>query len=146
MAERLARVDVGQVDLDDGFGEAARRVEQGDAGVGEGAAVEDAGVGAVALLLEDVDQGALVVVLLKADVDGIARGSITEHLLDVGQRGGSVDLGLTATQSAQVGAIEDQNSTHACCTRAIAPATAASGTTWPELALPRRATGHPPPP
>src|SRR5258708_17913047 len=141
MAERLARVDVGQVDLDDGFGEAAHRVEQGDAGVGEGAAGEDAGVGAVALLLEDVDQGTLVVALLEADVDRVARGSIAEHLLDVGEGCGAVDLGLTATQAAQVGAIEDQNSTHACCTRAIAAPTPASGPNWPKLALPSRRPG-----
>src|SRR5579884_576576 len=136
----LARVDVGEVHLDDGLAEAAHGVEQGDAGVGQGAPVEDAGVGGVALGFEQVDQLALVVALLEAHLHAVAGGALLDHAGDVLEPGVAVDLRLAAAQARQVGAVEDEDASHARAASTRASRTASSGTTWPKLALPRRSS------
>ena len=62
-AERLAGVDVREVYLDRRQGDGLDRIAEGDRGVGERARVEDEPARAPAVLVEEVDERALVVTL-----------------------------------------------------------------------------------
>lgn len=115
VAEGLAAVEVGDVDLDGGAGGAEEGVAEGDAGVGEGAAVDDnaidAGIGGGG---DAVEEGALVVALEKIEM-GVRGEFGAEGGFEVGEGGGAVDLGLTFAEAVEVRAVEDEEGFHGTC-------------------------------
>ena len=66
-AERLALVDVGDVDLDDRAGEGGERVEDGDRGVAVAGRVDDDRRRALARLVDPVDEFVFAVALAEVD-------------------------------------------------------------------------------
>src|SRR5580693_5474947 len=112
--------------LDDRAAEAAERVGEDDARVGQPTGVDDATCAAPALGLEDVDHRALVVGLLAANLEAARRSTIADGRLDLGERDRSIDVGL----------VEQEDPGHGASTAASAPRTSASGTFWPVRGCP----------
>src|SRR5258708_1601326 len=116
--------------------EEAQRVVQRDARVGQSGEVDDGPVGGVALLLEQVDEHALVVALLAAQLDPQFPGAPPQSGLDLGERGAAVDLRLAPAERAEIGPVEHQDPGHRSTSSSAARATASS-TVCPGEALPR---------
>jgi hypothetical protein len=119
MPERLPPVHIADVHLDHPYAAAGDRVGQRDAGVGVRAGVEHH-PGQVALplvhpgLLDRLDQLPLVVGLPEVQVPAELVGHLPAPLLDIGQGGGAVGLGLPYAQQVEVGAVQHQDRGHTC--------------------------------
>ena len=78
-APLLAGVDVGDVHLDHREGDRLQAVVQRVARVGEGAGVDDEAAGLLAVLLDEVDEGALVVRLEAPHLAPVGRAGLGDH-------------------------------------------------------------------
>jgi hypothetical protein len=102
--DRLAAVDVREVELDDRAGAHFQRVEDRDRGEAQARGVDDdAGLG-VDRLVDPADDLALVVRL--AELERVRPGGVAAHRLDLGKRGAAVDLGLAGAEPVQVRAVQ----------------------------------------
>jgi hypothetical protein len=108
----VARVDVGNVDLDHRPLERLDRIEDGDRGEGIAGRIDDDGVRGLSCRLDPVDELALVVRLVKGELEPEVRGELLAVLLDLRQRRRSVDLRLPHPQQVQVGTVQDHQSFH----------------------------------
>src|SRR5262249_17091891 len=90
VAEALARVDVGDVDLDHRNAGREDGVEDRDRGGGVAPRIEHDAHRLLARLLDPIDQRALVIRLAKLDPKAEALGRLAAQPLDVGKRGVSV--------------------------------------------------------
>src|SRR5690606_6858014 len=118
-AEFLARVDVRDVDFNRGQTGTGDRVAQGYAGVRESGAVQDDAGGARFAESGDViDQRPLVIGLEERDVDTERLRLVAQALLEVRQRGMTIDFRLTTTESVEIRPVDDGNGFHAvACAR-----------------------------
>ena len=103
----IARMDVGDVHLDDRAVEGFQRIEKGDGSEGEGGRVDDDGVGGLARRLHEIDQLALVVRLMEGERQSGRRGELPATGLDRRQRRRAVDMRLAHAQQIEVGAVEN---------------------------------------
>jgi hypothetical protein len=111
MAERLARMDVGDVQLDHPHIRALDGVVQRHRGVGIGAGVEHhAGQRALRLRraggVDGVDQHALVVGLAEVQRVAVPLAGGGAQALDVGQRGRAVHGRLALAEQIQIGTVQ----------------------------------------
>jgi len=106
----LAGVDVRDVHLDEGDGHGGEGVPDRHRRVSEGAGIDDHEAGAIgARGVQPVDDLALVVALEGVQAEP-GRGRLgAQPVLDLGQRGAAIDLGLTSAESVQIGAVDDQH-------------------------------------
>ena len=105
VAELLALVDIGDVDLDDGSRDGTDGIVKGHTGVGVGTGVEDDTIGCEAYLVELVDEGTLVVAL---EIGELHMGVLGTQLLQIVFKGaGAVDARLAAAEEVEVGTVED---------------------------------------
>ena len=110
MAELLPAVRVGDMDLHGGDAHGLHRIQQRNAGVGVSGGVDDDAVYLVKVsLLDGVHQGALMVGLEKTHFHAQLVRFLTDHLLQVGVSGPTVDLRLADAQHVHVGAVNHQN-------------------------------------
>ena len=105
MAERLARVDVADVNLDDGGGDGGNGIGDGHRRVGVAAGVEHDAAVVKAHLLQPVHDFALDVAL--EDVDGVLREKGYQFLKVLVERTVAVDLGFATAHEVQVRTIDD---------------------------------------
>ena len=110
VVDRLAPVDVGDVQLDDRAGKHLQRVEDRDRGEGEAGRVDDDAGALVDRLVDPVDDLALAVRLVEAN--GRVAGRLAAHRLDLGERRRAVDLRLALAEPVQVRAVEDVDRFH----------------------------------
>src|SRR5688500_9046554 len=94
MTERLALVDVGEVNVYDRQTREDESVAQGNAVVPQRGGVDQDGVRLSGLGLDEVDNRALVVGLEAANLDAEFCGALGHRLLDPGERLAAVDLRL----------------------------------------------------
>src|SRR3954447_13567851 len=107
VSERLARVDVADVDLDRRLGDAFDRVAQRVARVTERARIDHDCVEVE--LLEPVDQRTLVVRLQRDERRATVSSMSRRALDDLGQRRAPVDLRIALAEPAQIRAVEQQD-------------------------------------
>ena len=105
VTERLARVDVADVDLDDGSGDGSDSVGDGDRGVGVAASVEHDAAVVKAHGLKAVDNLTLDVALIH--IDRVMRELVGQLLQILVERAVAINLGLTFAHEVQVGAVDD---------------------------------------
>src|SRR5262249_29881825 len=108
VAEGLAPIDVGEMDLDDRQLGGGKRVHERDRGVRVGAGIEDDAVGGLPRLVDPIDKLALVVRLPAVELEAQLGGTLEAGLLDVGERLPAVDLRLAQAQEIEIGSIEDE--------------------------------------
>ena len=109
VAERLAGVDIGEMDLDGGVAGSGEGVAQGDTGVGQSARVDDDARGVRRLGLEEVDQRALGVGLEWRNLAAKLGGARGQALVDLGEGRRAVDRRLARAQHVEVGAVDRQD-------------------------------------
>ena len=81
-----------------------------DAGVGEGAGVEQHGLGADRLrFVKPINEMAFVVGLAQINLEAQFARAIFEHAGKVIQRGRAVDLRLACSEQVEIGAVEDED-------------------------------------
>src|SRR5207245_9276492 len=85
VTELFSGKDVGDVDLEDGFGKGPERVVEGIAGVGKTAGVDDDGVCLARPGLDLVDQRPLVVRLKESKLGLSLAGAVRRRLLGIRQ-------------------------------------------------------------
>src|ERR1017187_8683327 len=122
--------------LHDGAFESAQRVREHHAGVSQAARVDDDGRSLAVLLLDEVDERALVVAQLPAQLDAERVGLTTQAIVDLGKGDAAVDLRLAAPDGAEVGTVEDKDP-HAASASESALRTASGCTTMPATGSPR---------
>lgn len=108
MPERLPAMDVAQVHLGHRQPDGRQRIGNAHRGVAVGAGVDHDASAVPAGGVDRVDQFPLVVALHRAHLQAALGGDRTHHVLDLLQRGGSVDLGLPGPQQVQVGPVDKQ--------------------------------------
>ena len=112
-AERLARLDVGQVHFNERDMARGQGVAQGDAGVGVGRGVEDdEGDLVFYRLLHPVHQFVLGIALEEADAMAGGLGLAAETRIDGLQGVVAVVLRLAVAEQVQVGSVDDQQFSH----------------------------------
>jgi hypothetical protein len=110
VAERLSRVHVRQVRLDDNEASTGDRVTEGDAVMREGTWVEDDAVDVAACLVEPADELAFDV-RLEVDDRDVAGGGVGAQVgEDVVQGVVAVDLRLACSEEVEVRSVEDEDS------------------------------------
>ena len=109
MAERLAGVDVREMDLDYRQFRDQQRIAQRDRGVGEAGGVDDDAVGVVARLVDPLDELALVVALAELDRDVELGRALLARDLDVAERLATVDLRLAHAEHVEVGPVQHEH-------------------------------------
>lgn len=114
LADFLAAINVADVHLDGGDLRTGEGVAQGEAGMGEGAGVDnDAMQFAVGIDGVDfVDDEAFVVGLVKLYGDAESLCFFGEAVLEVGQGFVSVDVGFANAEAVEVGAVDDSDAFH----------------------------------
>ena len=106
----LAGIDVADVDLDDGHGDGGYGIVDGDAGVAVAPSIEDDAVGGETHLMEAVDEFALDVALVVANLHiGELLPKVVYHFFHGGM---SIDGGLTFACEVQIGAVDNLYSFH----------------------------------
>ena len=105
VTERLARVDVADVDLDDGSRDGSNSVGDGDRGVGVAASVEHDAAVVKAHGLQAVHNLTLYVALIH--IDRVLRELVGQLLQILVERAIAINLGLTFAHEIQVGAVDD---------------------------------------
>jgi hypothetical protein len=114
MAEILALMDIGNVNLDGGDFARLNGVAQGDAGMGEAGRVEDDSAEAtICIVCDSIDDGALVVGLEEVDFNLRAGDLFAQLRFEIGQGCGSVDLWFPAAEAVEVGPVDDGYLLHA---------------------------------
>ena len=108
----VARVDVGDVHLHDDALKRLDGVDDGDRGEGIGGRIDDDGVRASARLLDQVDQLALVVRLVKGQRQRKPRGGLLAALLDLRQRGRAIDMRLAHAEQIEIGSVQNYDAFH----------------------------------
>ncbi len=113
MPERLARMHVGEMDLDERQLHREQGVTKRDAGVGEGAGIEDEEFEAFgACALDSVDQHVFGVALAgverMAELDGERPRAVDDRF----ERVRAVDSRLSLTQQIQIRSVEQQQTGH----------------------------------
>ena len=104
VAKFLARLRIGQVNLDHRHRDRLDRIEQGDRGMGIGRSVQQHRLGLLPIgVMQQVDQLAFVIGLVKTDRQPQLLGLSGQHILDIGQRLMPVNLRLALAE--QIGAI-----------------------------------------
>src|ERR1700674_290187 len=141
-AEFLARVDIREVHLHDRERERLEAVEERQRVVGQGPGIDDDAGRAGGLLLQEVDDLALVVALEEADLEAQLLGFGAHGLVEVVEGARPVDVRLPPAEQVQVRPVDDDDPLHASAlvtTRRTIPA----GTAWPISAWPiRRGITH----
>ena len=105
----LARMDVGQIDLDDRDRKRRDRVAQRDRAMGIAAGVDDHRGGLGHRLVEPVDQHALVIGLADVELELVGGGALDQHGVDLGQALGAVNPRLAGSEQVEVGPVQDKN-------------------------------------
>src|SRR5579859_3248426 len=138
----FARVDVRDVDLDDRQPQGLQTIVEGYRIVRERARVDDDSLRAGALLLQEVDDLALVVALENGDLDVQLLRLLAHHVVEVGQRPRAVYVRLALAQQVEVRPVDDDDLLHASAfLRTLR--TSPGGTSWPTSAKPmRRGSTH----
>jgi hypothetical protein len=108
--DRLAPVDIGDVELDDRSGEHLQRVEERERGEGEGGGVDEDAGAFVDRLVDEGDEF-LFAVGLGEDDGALSRG-LPADVLEIGEGGGAVDLGFALAEAVEVGTVEDLDRFH----------------------------------
>ena len=108
-AFRLARVDVGQVDLHEREGHARERVPQRQARVRPGARVHQRAGHHAAAVVDRLDHASLLVELREEERHPEFGPHLLEMGFDLGQRGRAVDLGLPDAEQIEIRAVEDRD-------------------------------------
>src|ERR1700732_3523936 len=108
----VAGVDVGDVHLDHRSLERLDRIDDGDRGEGIGGRIDDDGIGALPRRLDQVDQLAFMVRLVKGKRKSKLGRFALASLLDLRQRRGAVNMRLAHAEQVEVGAVEDYHSFH----------------------------------
>src|SRR5919204_5801022 len=103
--------------------------------MGQRSRIDDDAIAGRPLVLDRVDQLAFMIRLNAAQLDAKIPGTFAEQGLEISQRPGSVDLGLTTAERSQVGPIEDQD-LHIPRVSASAAETMDGSTWWPGSARP----------
>ena len=111
-AEGLALLDVGNVHLDRGEVDRGQSVLKGPAVVGQGPGVYHQAIDPGTGLVDPVDQLAFVVRLKCLDLQPQLGSPGADPILELGQGGVSIDMGLAHAEQVEVGAIEDENPLH----------------------------------
>src|SRR5579885_1381813 len=109
MPELLARVDIGEMYLDHGEGHGLDGIVQRHAGMGVAAGVDDGARDRVDMLVQAVDQRALVIGLERQHGQAELAGAPLQARVNGLQRHRPVDARLTPSQQVQVGAAHDEN-------------------------------------
>jgi len=108
MAEILALMDIGNVNLDGGNFARLNGVAQGDAGMGEAGCVEDDSVEfSICIGCDSIDDGALVVGLEAVNFNLLADDLFAQFRFEIGQGCCSVDLRFSAAEAVEVGPVDD---------------------------------------
>ena len=106
VAEWFARVDVADVDLNDGGRNGGNGIGNGDGGVGVAAGIEDDATTLFkAHLLQAVHNLPLDVALI--DVDRVLRIALNQFLQVLVEGAVAIDLGLTLAHKVQVGTVDN---------------------------------------
>lgn len=105
VTERLAGVDVADVDFDHGGGDGGDGIGDGDRRVGVAAGVEDDAAVVKAHGLQAVHDFALDVALI--DVNRVLRELLDELLQILVEGAVAIDLGFTPSHEVQIGAVDD---------------------------------------
>jgi len=108
----VAGMDVGNVHLQDRPLERLQRVEDRDRGKGIAGRIDDDGVRGFPRRLDQVDQRALMVRLVKRDCEPQLRGVLLAIRLDLCQRRGPVNVRLPYAQQIEVRPVQDHQSFH----------------------------------
>lgn len=110
VAEGLAGVGVGEMDLDDRDLDALDGVVEGNGGVGERAGVEEDGEAAArGGLVQPVDEMAFVVGLAQVYAQAKGQGLVGEGIRDAVEGVMAVDLRLAGAEQVEVGAVQDHD-------------------------------------
>src|SRR5579872_6152312 len=97
MSERLAREHIAQVDLDEGYPHPKKRIAQGDAGMSEGAGIDDHESDAVAFGAVDlVDQFMFGIAVGRDEFMALSDALGFKLGFDFREAGGPIDGRLTA--------------------------------------------------
>ena len=102
----FAGEDVRQVDLDVGTGYRGEGITHGETGVRICAGVDNDSIGISPQALYRIDEGALMVRLGERDLDTKLTRDRAQSRLDISERCGSVDLGLSRPEQVEVGSVE----------------------------------------
>jgi hypothetical protein len=105
----FARVTVGHVHFDHGEGHGLDRVVQRHAELRQPARIEDRAGRVVHVLMERIDQRALVVRLEEDQLDLELLRHLFQLPVDVGERHRAVDVRLAAAKQVQVRAVQHQD-------------------------------------
>lgn len=109
VAKFLARLRIGEVNLDHWHLDRLDRIEQRDRGVGIGRRVQQHRASFLPVgVMQPVDQLAFVIGLVKTDRQPQLFGLLRQHLLDIGERLVPVDLRLALAEEVKVRAVEDE--------------------------------------
>ena len=108
IAPRLARGDVGHVDLEHRERHRLDRVVQRHAVLRQRGRIEQRAVERVDALVQLVDEHALVVRLQRLELDAALVSEAMQPLVDLRQGRRAVDVRLAAAEQVQVGAVQDQ--------------------------------------
>ena len=102
----VACMNVRDVDLDDGTVERLQRIDDGDGREGVAGGIDDDRVGRAARLLDEIDQGALVIGLMEGERHTQPAGEVPARRFDHVERGRAVDVRLAHAEQVEVRAIE----------------------------------------
>src|SRR5712691_3090092 len=133
----LARVDVGDVNLNGRNGERLQAIEQGQRVVRERGGIDDDARRRRCFLLKEGDDLAFIIALKEVNLDVQLSRLDADRVHQVGQRPCPVDVGLALAEQVQVGAVDDEEPLHASALRTNLRTTPA-GTMCPGSAWPRR--------
>ena len=110
--EFLARMHVGDMDLDRQRIDALDRVAQGYRGMGIGARIDDdAGTGQ-ARLLDEGDELTLEIGLAEGEVDARGLSLAAQAFLDAGQGDRTIGSGLAGSEQVEIGSVQDVDGDH----------------------------------
>src|SRR5579875_213668 len=106
MTERLPRINIAQMDLDDRNREGGQRIAQGQRVVSQGPWVNDHSGGLLSLLLEKIDERPLVIRLKIEQRDPVFSGKAAQALDNPGQGDRAINSRLPFSQTIQVRSID----------------------------------------
>lgn len=113
LPELLASVHIRQMDFDKRNGHAQQCIPQGDAGVGEGAGIDDDTDNTISLgRVNPIDQLRLAVALLATQLMALGRALLTKAYIYIGQSVGPINLGFATTQKVEVWTMENKKFGH----------------------------------